>query len=356
MDDVKQLFVGPSATIREVMERIDTSAQQIVLVVDEEECLLGTVTDGDIRRALLKSSPLDEPVGGIMNRDPATATLADSREDILELMHSKRLHQIPILDERSRVVDIEILDHVANPTTRENWVVLMVGGLGTRLRPITDECPKSLVRIGERPVLEIIMENFISCGFRKFYLSVGYKAAMLQDYFGNGRRWSVEIHYLEEKKRMGTAGALSLLPETPTSPFVVMNGDLLTNVNFGQLLDFHRQHHAKATMCVKEYDFQVPFGVVNLQEHNITSVDEKPIHRFFVNAGIYVLEPLVLDLIPNDSYFDMPGLFDRILEEKCQTVAFPIREYWLDIGRVGDLEKANGDYHTMVGSPSHESK
>jgi NDP-sugar pyrophosphorylase family protein len=223
-------------------------------------------------------------------------------------------------------------------------VVIMAGGLGTRLTPITDEKSKPMVHVGPRPILETILDNCREHGFKNFYLSVNYKADMVKDYFGDGSRWDVSIRYLEESQRLGTAGPLSLLPKRPVKPFLVMNGDLLTKINLRQLLDFHAEHTAKATICVREYDFQVPYGVVRIKDHYVLSVDEKPVHRFFVNAGIYALDPDTLDLIPSDTLFDMTSLFQRLIEKSYQTAAFPIREYWLDIGRLNDLERAQVDY------------
>jgi NDP-sugar pyrophosphorylase family protein len=223
----------------------------------------------------------------------------------------------------------------------------MAGGLVNRLRPLTDECPKPMLKVGNKPLLETIVENFIEYGFHRFYISVNYMADVVESYFGDGSRWGVDIEYLHEEHRLGTAGALSLLPETPTEAILVMNGDLLTKVNFKQLLDFHYGHQAQATMCVREYDFQVPYGVVKIDGQRITSIDEKPIQRFFVNAGIYVLEPEALDLISSNIFFDMTTLFEKLIELKKEPAVFPIREYWLDIGHLADYNRANGEYRDI---------
>jgi NDP-sugar pyrophosphorylase family protein len=227
---------------------------------------------------------------------------------------------------------------------RDNWVVLMAGGLGSRLRPLTDECPKPMLRVGNKPLLETIIETFIEQGFRRFFISVNYMADTIKEYFGDGSRWGAEIQYLEETSRLGTAGALSLLPEKPQAPLLVMNGDLLTKINFRQLLDFHREHHAQGTMCVREYEFQVPYGVVKMDHHRITGFEEKPIQRYFVNAGIYVLEPQALQHIPHGVFFDMPSLFQTLMADRQEAVVFPIREYWLDIGHMADYDRANGEF------------
>ena len=224
----------------------------------------------------------------------------------------------------------------------------MAGGLGTRLRPLTEDCPKPLLKIGGTPVLETILEGFINKGFDTFYISVNYKAEMIESYFGDGSRWGVNIEYLRETQRLGTAGSIRLLPEKPDLPFLVMNGDLLTKVDFAQLLEFHLNNQklssAMATMCVREYNMQIPYGVVRQEGNRLTRLDEKPIQRFFVNGGIYVFEPDMIDLIPEDEYFDMTHLFDKMMKNNHKTVVFQIREYWMDIGHKGDFETADGEY------------
>lgn len=345
----KEIMISPSTAILKAIEIIDAGAMKIALVVDENNCLLGTVTDGDIRRGILRGVALDEEVQNVMNPNPITARSTETKETVLAIMKLKRLHHIPIIDGQGCVVGIEILDNLLKSNFRENWVMLMAGGLGTRLRPLTDDAPKPLLKVGSKPILETIMDNFIEYGFRKFYLSVNYKAEMIEEYFGDGSRWGVEIRYIHEDKRMGTAGALGLLSEKPTQPLVVMNGDLLTKVNFQQLLDFHIEHRAQATMCVREYDFQVPYGVVKVDKLKLIGIDEKPIHKFFVNAGIYVLDPAALDLIPKNEFFDMPSLYQKLMDLNCETVVFPIREYWMDIGRKDDFERANGEFWEVFG-------
>ena len=344
MTSWKELLISPESSIREAIQLLDKSAKQIVLVAEDNFALAGTVTDGDVRRGILKGLSLEEPVRKIMNSSPTVARADQGREAILATMKRTALHQIPLVDEHRHVVGLETLDELIQSRTRENIVVLMAGGLGVRLRPLTDGIPKPMLKVGSKPLLETILENFIEYGFTRFYISVNYMADVVKSHFGDGSRWNVEIRYLHEDQRLGTAGALSLLPEKPTAPFFVMNGDLLTKVNFSQLLDFHSDHRAQATMCVREYDFQVPYGVVNLDDHRITGVDEKPVQRFFVNAGIYVLEPKALELISENTYFDMPTLFERLIERHGETAAFPIREYWLDIGHMADYERANIEF------------
>ncbi|MGQ9826160.1 MAG: nucleotidyltransferase family protein, partial [Desulfotomaculales bacterium] len=231
-----------------------------------------------------------------------------------------------------------------NPKKRNNVVVIMAGGLGSRLRPLTDECPKPLLKVGGKPLLETILENFLEYGLYNFYFSVNYRAEMIREYFGDGSRWGANIEYINEEKRLGTAGALSLLPEKPKNTVLVMNGDLLTKINFEHLLDFHADTKADATMCVKEYNFQIPYGVVKTDRHRLIEIEEKPVKTFFISAGIYAIEPAVIDLIPRNTYFDMPGLFEKLIKENREAAVFPIREYWLDIGHKEDFERANGEF------------
>ncbi|KMZ44021.1 MULTISPECIES: nucleotidyltransferase family protein [Bacillales] len=349
MMDWRELLVSPQTPILHTLEIIDKSARQIALVADENDRLLGTVTDGDIRRGLLKGRALQDPISLIMNSFPTVASPYETRENILALMKIKKIHQIPIVDEDGKIVHVEVLNELLRPTKKDNWVVLMAGGLGTRLHPLTHDCPKPLLPVGNKPLLETILQSFIDQGFHRFYISVKYKAEMIQEHFGDGSNWGISIQYLQEKESLGTAGALSLLPEKPSEPFFVMNGDLLTKVNFEQLLDFHKTYQAQATMCVREYDHQIPYGVVRLDQYRLTSIEEKPTQRFFVNAGIYVLSPDAVENIPHNQYFDMPSLFDHLVKNQQQTIAFPIREYWLDIGRMADFERANMEFAEVFG-------
>lgn len=343
MNDWTRLVVPPEASLRQAIERIDAGGMQIALVVDARQRLLGTISDGDVRRAILRGVSLDAPARDVMNTAPTVASPGEDRELLLAMMNSRQLHRIPVVDGAGTLVGLETLDELVKPVERDNLVVLMAGGIGARLRPLTEERPKPMLMIGNRPILETILLNFIENGFRRFCFCVNYKAEMVMDHFGNGARWGVEIRYVRESERMGTAGALSLLPEKPVKPLIVMNGDLLTKTNFASLMDFHASHAAAATMCIREYDYQVPYGVVKLEDQRLVGVEEKPIQRFFVNAGIYVLAPEAVAEIPS-SYYDMPMLFDRLVAQGREISVFPVREYWLDIGHLADLDKAHGDF------------
>ena len=345
--------IGPATSIRDTIRKIEESSLQIALVVAEDQKLLGTVTDGDIRRGLLKGMSLDDSAEKVMNRKPTCAGPGDDRDRILATLRERCIHQIPIIDAAGRLVGLEVLDKLLNPATRPNWVVLMAGGLGARLSPLTDECPKPMLEIGGRPILETILASFVQHGFRQFYISVNHHAPAIMEHFQDGKRWSVDIQYLREASALGTAGALSLLPQAPEHPILVMNGDVLTKVNFAQLLDFHVKGGAKGTMCVREYAHQVPYGVIHLDGYQILQIEEKPSQKVFVNAGIYVLEPEALKLVPQDRPFDMTTLFERLVEEKLSTAVFPLREYWLDVGQHSDLARAVGEFYSVFSS-SHD--
>lgn len=339
-----EICLLPTTPIIKVIEIIDASSLQIALVVDDNKKLLGTVTDGDIRRGIIKGIQLDAPVHYIMNRRPIVVKTNVSRQELITTMRIAQVRHIPIIDDIGTVVDLAVFEEVYRKETLDNWVVLMAGGLGSRLRPLTDNCPKPLLKVGDKPILETILESFIEHGFRKFYVTVNYRAEMIEHYFRDGSQWGAEIRYIREEKPLGTAGALSLLQDMNDQPFFVMNGDLLTKVNFRQLLDFHLEQKAVATMCVREYNFQVPFGVVKTDQQRLIQIDEKPVQSFFVNAGIYVIDPKVVKIIPQNTFFDMPDVFNQIMQQHQETAVFPIREYWLDIGHLSDFERANGEF------------
>jgi NDP-sugar pyrophosphorylase family protein len=248
------------------------------------------------------------------------------------------------VDAKGRVVRLETVDDIVAPEERSTPVVVMAGGLGTRLRPITDDRPKPLVEVEDGPILETLLERLSAQGFCHVYLSVNYEAEMIESHFGDGSEWGLQVEYLREEKRLGTAGPLSLLPERPAESILVVNGDLLTTLNFGQLMDFHDEQSAVATMGVRRYRTEIPYGVAELDGRRITGLEEKPTEEYFVNAGIYVLEPEVLDQIPDDTFFDMPELFRILVEDERHVTAYPIEEYWRDIARQEDLQKAQSEF------------
>jgi dTDP-glucose pyrophosphorylase len=340
----KLALIRPDAPLRETIARIDAGVLQIALVVDGEGRLVGTVTDGDVRRAMLRGLTLEAKAAEVMNPRPTVARHRESDDTVRALMQRFELRQVPLVDDEGRIVDVRLLDDVLWSAPKKNQVVIMAGGLGSRLQPLTGELPKPMLQVGKKPILETILENFVDHGLRSFFLSVNYKGHMIKAHFGDGSRWGASIRYLEEERSLGTAGALSLLPALPEHPIIVMNGDVLTKVNFDQLLSFHREHQAPATVCVRDYEFQIPYGVVGLERQHITRIDEKPTQRFFVNAGIYVLEPRAVSLVPAATRYDMTALLDVLIARGEAPAAFPIREYWIDIGKLDDYQRADGEY------------
>ncbi len=347
MKNINNIKLKPTSTIREALKIIDSGAMKIAIVVDNKDVLLGTLSDGDIRRGLLNNLNLDDMIETIIFKTPTVCKIEDTKERILELALEKKIYQIPIVDNNGKLIGIEEVDELLKPIQKNNKVVLMVGGLGTRLRPLTEKTPKPMLKVGDKPILETIILNFKKYGFTNIILSVSYKSEIIEKYFGNGLKFGVHIEYVHEEKRMGTAGALSLIREKLNEPFFVMNGDLLTNLNFEHMMEYHISNNSIATMGVREYDFQVPYGVVNVDGINIKSIEEKPVHNFYVSGGVYVLDSKVLNFIPENEFFDMPTLFEKVIDRNLKSISFPIREYWLDIGRMEEFKKANNEYHEV---------
>jgi dTDP-glucose pyrophosphorylase len=340
--------VGEETALIETLRRIDQGNLQLA-VVERDGKIVGTVTDGDVRRALLSGVSLDASVEQVMNRTPIVAPVGISNAAALTLMRRHSIHQLPIVDAEGKVTEVKLIDDLAVAPPSDHWVILMAGGLGSRLKPLTNETPKPLLRIGDRPILETVLTGFVKAGFGKFFISINYKADMIREYFGNGSSWGVEISYLEERERLGTAGALSLLPERPEQPFFVMNGDLLTTVNFEQMLKYHREHQAFSTVCVREHSVTVPFGVVDFEDHRLVGIREKPTQKFFVNAGVYLLDPCILDHLDANEIIDMPSLIERTIARGKPSVGFPLREYWIDVGRLDDLQRASDEFQRIFG-------
>lgn len=344
----RNVLTHVNTTILSAINQLNEGAWRILLIVNNEMKLLGVVTDGDIRRHLLKQASMEATVDQIMNKHPVTASITESQDNLLMKMHSMGIMHLPIVDENNTVVGLETFDSIFAKKSRENVVIFMAGGMGKRLHPLTVNCPKPLLKVGDKPISEILLENFIQCGFTNFYFSVNYKADMIRNYYGTGSRWGINIQYIEEADALGTAGSLSLLSHPPTKPFFVINADILTNINFGHILDFHQEHKNKAlaTLCVRLHQHSIPFGVVNINEtdHRLIDIKEKPKQNYFVNAGIYILEPESLQHLSFNSYCDMPNFLTHLVKLNKRVATFPIREYWLDIGHHDNLTQAATDY------------
>lgn len=341
----KNIVIQPHTTLQETIQVIDAGALQIALVVDDQEKLIGVVTDGDIRRALIKGLPLTQAVCEVMNARPKVAFQHDSRQKIVGLMLSHRLFHLPILGKDGKVLGLETLQDLYQQTEYANPVFLMAGGFGRRLRPFTDSCPKPLLEVGGKPILETIIENFVSSGFKQFYIAVHYLSEKIKNHFGDGQRWGAHIHYIDEHEPLGTAGALGLLPDDlPDLPVIVMNGDILAQIDFPKLLEYHNAQQSVATLCVRQYEYQIPYGVVSLEEQRITGIVEKPVHSCFSNAGVYVLNHGLVQTLSGQQRIDMPELLNQQINAGQQVAMFPVNEYWLDIGREADFLRAQNEF------------
>jgi len=343
LSDNTDLRVGPTATVRETIGSISANRRQVALVVGADGRLLGIVTDGDIRRGILSGVDLDSPVTEVMNAHPHTVPPGTTEASILETMEERAIRHMPVVEEDGRLVDVftaEDLRHRARATTP---VVLMAGGRGQRLYPLTKDVPKPMLPIGGVPLLEIILRSLAAQGFVNVYISVNYLADVIIDHVGDGSSLGLSVKYIHEDKPLGTAGALAELSDTVSETFIVMNSDLLTHVNLRDMLSFHDKHEATATIGVREHLFEIPYGVVNLNGSAVESMVEKPMHRSLVNAGIYALDPMALQRLVPGEYADMPSLLAQLMEEGHGVAAFPIHESWLDVGRPEDLSQARTD-------------
>lgn len=349
MLDWKKMILKANSSLLDALKVINEVGGRICLVTDNYNKLIGVITDGDIRRALLKSIELDSPVNLIMNRTPITVSKNNSRAAIVKIMQEKGIIAVPVVDEDNTLIGLDTWNYTSGPQRYQNPVFIMAGGLGTRLRPLTDNCPKPMLKIGDKPILERLLNQFSSVGFNNIYISTHFMPEQITNYFGDGSKWGVNIKYIHEDTPLGTGGALGLLPnDMPKLPLIMINGDVLTTIDFEQLLEFHNKHNPSATMCVREYNYQIPYGVVSGNGYKVISMEEKPIHKSFINAGIYVVSPEIIINVPKNKRIDMPGLLEKEIFEKRDVAMFPLHEYWLDIGRVDDFNRAQIDIQSLV--------
>lgn len=337
----RQAILPIDATLGQVIRNLDQVAIKIVLVTNEEGVLEGTVSDGDVRRALLKGLTLDSPIVSIVHRNALVVPPEMGRDLVIQLMEANKIQQIPVVDAKHCVVGLHRWDEITTPLARSNLMVIMAGGMGTRLRPHTENCPKPLLAVAGKPMLEHIIDRAKLDGFTRFVIAIHYLGHMIEAHLGDGERLGVQIEYLREESPLGTAGALGLLNPLPDAPFVVTNGDVITDIRYGELLDFHVRHAAAATMAVRVHEWQHPFGVVQMQGVEIIGFEEKPITRSHINAGVYALQPYALSVLAANAHCDMPTLFERLQAKAQRTVAYPMHEPWLDVGRPKDLVAAN---------------
>jgi dTDP-glucose pyrophosphorylase len=344
VQDWRTTLVPLGSTIQQAIYSLETSSMQIVLALSEANKLAGTLTDGDIRRAFLKGLKLESVIDDVIHRNPLAVPPEISQDLVLQIMKINKIHQLPIVDQDGTVVGLHVWDSIIAPKEIENMMLIMAGGKGTRLRPHTENCPKPMLEVGGKPMLLHIIEKAKANGFQNFVISLHYLGHMIEEYFGDGTKFGVRIDYLKEEMPLGTAGCLSLLTEFPDLPFIVTNGDVITDINYNEFLDFHNRHESSATMAVRQHEIQNQFGVVRTRGVEIEGFDEKPIYRSHVNAGIYVLEPLTLKLLKYKMHCDMPTLFERVKQNSGRTIVYPMHEPWLDVGRPTDLAFARNNF------------
>lgn len=340
-----KLVLSSETRFNDAIKLLDLNGNGVLPVVDKDEKLLGLITDGDIRKAILNNHLKLEY---IINKNPHKLHVDTSKNQIVNYLKKIHRRHLPLVDDDNKFLKMFTLDEI-DFNLKPNWVVIMAGGLGTRLGELTKDTPKPMLKVGEKPMVEHIIEMFVSHGFSKFMLSVNYKAEVIKDYFGNGSKFGIEVKYLEEKKRLGTGGALSLIDIEMNEPFFVTNGDVLSSLDYEKLLAYHKDQNATATMCIRKDSYQIPYGVIEVDsENNILAMKEKPVKEFFINTGIYVLNPEVLNHVPKDEFFDLPNLFNVLKDENRSTKSFEISEYWIDMGKPSDFEKINKKMESYI--------
>lgn len=349
---LEDLCIPPDCTIRAAIESIDRGGLGIALIVDSDRRLVGTISDGDIRRAMLDSIDLEQPVQVLLLRKsntqyskPISANLGENPESLMALMMKYAVHVIPILDQSGIVRDLVTMDDLIPAENLSLQAVIMAGGFGSRLRPLTEDLPKPMLPVGGRPLMEVLLEQLQHAGIRRVNVTTHYLPEKITEHFGDGKAFGVEINYVNEEKPLGTGGALGLLPK-PVEPMLVVNGDVLTRMNFRSMLAFHQENQADLTVAVRQYDVEIPFGVIESDGVLVKSVREKPRLSHFVNAGIYLLNPSVYQFIPHGERFNMTDLIQWLINAERRVVCFPVSEYWLDIGQHDDYVRAQSDVQT----------
>jgi dTDP-glucose pyrophosphorylase len=342
MSEMQEFLVRPYFSIIQTLNVIDNNARGIALVVNEEGKLLGTITDGDIRRALIKGESLRAAIEEIYCRH-SRFVYEDEKDKANEIMKEFKIRFVPVLNRSGVVIDFIEPDNIEYINEKSNPVLIMAGGLGTRLRPLTDDIPKPMLKVGDKPILETIINQFRLKGYKNILLSVNYKSEIIENYFRDGNDFGVSIRYIKETKRLGTGGAIKLAEEYLTKPFFVINGDILTNLNFDKMMTVHTKNNFNMTIGTRNYEIQVPYGVLNINDLCVTSLEEKPIVNFFVNGGIYTLNPEILKFIPRDEFYNITDLINVLTKENYRIGSYPIEEYWMDIGKLNDYYQANED-------------
>ncbi|UZQ50522.1 nucleotidyltransferase family protein [Clostridium kluyveri] len=346
--NISKLFVHKNYSIRKTLELIDSGARGIALLVDEYERLVGTITDGDIRRAILKGMSLDDSVNSIVHYNPVSVNQSMTRGEIKDVFIKKAVKVIPVVDDSNRVVDLITISDILLPEGKENSVIIMAGGLGTRLKDLTKEVPKPMLKVGHDPILQHIIANFKQYGYNKIFISVNYKSEIIENYFQDGLAYGVKIEYIRENKRLGTAGGIKLASDYIDKPFFVINGDIFTNLNVEDMMKFHVENKFDITVGTRKHSFQIPYGVVETKSNCIKEIKEKPTIDYLINAGVYCLNPNLISFIPDNKYFEITDLIDICIKNDMEVGSYEIMDYWMDIGRMEDYNKVNSDVYDLI--------
>lgn len=347
-NDIDGIFIYKNCSIRHALEVLDSGAKGIVLLVDEDKKLLATITDGDIRRAILKGISLEESVEKVAHFNPVSIRNDMTKEEIKEIMIKKALKVIPIVSENNIVIDLITINDILLPSGKDNLVVIMAGGLGTRLKDLTKEIPKPMLQVGEDPMLQHIINNFKQYGYNKILLSVNYKSEIIENYFQDGFAYGVKINYIKETKRLGTAGGIKLAQKYVNNPFFVINGDIFTNLNVDNMMRFHMKNNYDITVGTRKHSFQIPYGVIDAENNSIQGLKEKPIIEYLINGGVYCVNPDLIDYIPDDEYFEITDLINICINNGRRVGSYEINDYWMDIGKIEDYNKVNRDIYDLI--------
>lgn len=346
--NLEDILIHSDCTIKEVLEKLNTGARGIVLVVDEKQRLIGTITDGDIRRAILKGASIDDEINGIVHTNPVYVIEDTDREEIKDIFIRRAVKQIPVIDKEGVVVDLISINDILLPEGKDHPVIIMAGGLGTRLKDLTKEVPKPMLKVGQDPILHHIINNFKEYGYNKIIITVNYKANIIENYFQDGYAYGVKIFYIREKERLGTAGGIKLAEDYIDKPFFVINGDIFTSLNVDSMMKYHLKNKFDLTIAVKQYSYEIPYGVIETDGSKVININEKPEEEYLISGGIYCLNPDVIELIPDGQYYEITDLINSCINKGLKVGYYEIKEYWMDIGKLEDYYKVNDDVREIA--------
>lgn len=346
--NIEKILVHTEYSIKQALEILDAGAKGIILIVDKDKKLIGTVTDGDIRRAILNGISLDKKIKEIIHENPVKVVEGTSIEEAKKIIIKNAIQHLPIINKDNIVIDMITLNDIILPKGKDNIVVIMAGGLGTRLKDLTKEIPKPMLQVGDNPILHHIINNFKEYGYNKIIISVNYKSEIIENYFQDGCAYGVKINYIKENKRLGTAGGIRLAKNYINEPFFVINGDIFTNLNFEKMMEFHIKNKFDITVGTRRYSSTIPYGVIEEKKNNIIGLKEKPTVDYLINGGVYCLNPELIKYIPEDKYFEITDLIDLCIKKGLKVGSYEINEYWMDIGKIEDYNKVNNDIYDLI--------